>query len=487
MSERWRGITFAARELRLRTSSPLPYTAYWLTAAFPDHISWYPSLLQYSITVVRLDVPYGRTIETKDALAQAWPKGVEVTENVTLERVDVAAIVVQGPLQIAVSGPVPLIAYLPVENSTIALSQRQSTFPTEPATASLHEEYTSAARLRKEHETLYATLAYPTVDVVSTALVLTIDDPTATLIAGDYRKEVNSGTRSGWTRETILIVKPPFSTRIAALPLGQEGLADALRGSVGPAAQSSASQLVVAEPERGSKGVDASAPIASEDELKGSYTRFKEPEKPARPLAPGEEVRSVSGHWTQPTIVVPRPAGVTDLTVSKPLSSSEYSALNRELQARDRVEAPEIRSSAAELDRSGLEFRYPVVPPVNGFDIFGLLDQLKLSVTSGHLMIGGTALTVDAPSVLEFRHIRALTTTGNVVPIPLVGGGAAQALAFHLKATSQLYLNGEHVVVRPEMIRTLIDLTTSGSNIVAAVCGVVTLWLAIRLRRRSRT
>jgi hypothetical protein len=444
-SERWRGITFAARRLQIANVTETAHTAFWLMAAEPAPLDWSPTLFRPRIRLLRLSIVNGTAIGLEDILRARTTDSVAVIEDTTQAEQDAAALVTNQPVVVMLPGDYPVVAYIPVENSRVSITQRESTFPSDRDAPVIREDY-PATRDRADkvgNVVGGAGLAYPMMDFVGPQTILVTEDPDAVFAYANHTATLNASHAPGRRSVTAIIVNSPFSTRISAMPLGDR--------------------------------VDKLPP--SDPGPEPMYSHFAEPDGPARPLGPDEEIVNIGeGPVHLPTDVVPRKRGTLELTVLESLVPADYSRLEHSLERTDTVAGQEIRSRAHEIDHVSLEYRYPPIPPVGGFNVFGLLAQLALHVKAGRIMIGSSTVPIDAPSVVEFKEILAFTPRHNVVPIPLIVNGREQTMDFSVEATSKLSINGAPIRVQADRKRAVIGYTVGLATIIQAIAAVAAVW-----------
>lgn len=93
-----------------------------------------------------------------------------------------------------------------------------------------------------------------------------------------------------------------------------------------------------------------------------------------------------------------------------------------------------------------MEFRYPPIPPFKGFNIFGAISNLTFPAATGTISIGSRTTEVKLPSLIDFRDIQSLDIKDIAkrnIPIPVQLDSAEGYAKIQLKATSQIFLNGE--------------------------------------------
>lgn len=452
-AERWRGITFVGRHFRLTNPTQGTQTAYWLMAAEPGPLDWMPGLFRPQVKLRRLLVKDGKILDLSE-LQTDQGNGVElISEEMFAEDDDAVALVTNKPVDIRLPDDFPIAAYIPVEKSTVSIVQPSVTFQTEWNPTLIREEYQPTNIEGRENNLSTDDFAYPMIDFVGPTLILTTDDEQAALVSPTRRTVLQTPSlRPGWRSINVIIVRSPFSTRVSLMPLGQD-FTNAEKDSQQPE----------------------------------EYQKFEKPDRsPLRPLGPNEKLGTIGGGPVLlPTAVEQRGQGSVEVAILERLNSIEYARLRDSLKKDDKIWAHDLRSRAPELDHHGMQFRYPLIPPLDGFNVFGLLKDITLNVNSGHLMLGASSIAIDAPSVLEMRNIRAYTPSGNVMPIPIVGNTTEQSLGFSMYATSELLINKIPVGVRVDQWRVTVQVTSYIAMLIGAISCLLNIWHFIRPLRKK--
>ncbi len=449
-SERWRGITFSSRHFRLSNTTNARQTAFWISASEPGTLQWYPGIFRPQIKVLRLLVRNDTEPKISE-LIKGKGSGIRLVDQLVFEQDEVEAIVSNNPIEIRLLGSNPVVAYLPVEFSTITLSQPETTFKTEWNHTTIRESYENSSKFVDLYkDTLAATdLAYPMIDMIGTSVIIS-DDPHAVFVSASKTSYPIPNSDSGWHGLFVLTVESPFSTRITMMPLGRDFIGE-----------------------------------INDKSNKPDFQNFSSPNLPFRPLEPDEVLCSVGGDLVSlPTGLEERGDGLVEITILEHLSSSEYYKMRDKLKENDKVDG-RMRSRVAELDNLVMEFRYPALPPIDGFNIFGLLKELTIHVENGSIMVGASSFLINAPSILELRNIKAYTSKGNVIPIPLLVNTKEQSLKFGMKATSELFINSEPIVIRADQLRLIIKIISFGSLLIGTLTGLLTIFSGIKKNSKS--
>lgn len=441
-TERWRGVTFAGRHFRVTNITQAQKTAYWLMASEPAPLDWLPSLFRPQVTLLRLFVIDSKIIDISE-LQTGKGDGIELIsiENFA-ENEDAVALVTNKPVDLLLPGDFPIAAYIPVEKSTVSIIQPSTTFKSEWNPTLIREEYKPSVIEEGKNDLSTDEFAYPMIDLVGSTLILTTEDEQATLVSHTCQTALQPpNQRPGWRCINVIIVKSPFSTRVSLMPIGQNF-----------------------------------TDIKKEPQQKEDYQKFEKPDSLAKPIGANEKIVVIGNEPIfLPTAVEQRGQGSVEVAILERLSTIEYTRLKDVLKQNDKIWAHDIRSRAPEIDHQTMQFRFPPIPPLDGFSVYGLLREITLNVEKGHLMHGASSIAIDAPSVLEMRNIRAFTPKGNVIPIPIVGNTSEQSLEFSMYATSELLINHVPIVVRMELWKTKAQIISLVAMVVAIISGVLTI------------
>lgn len=450
-NERFRGITFAARRLRVSNTQPGPATAYWLMASEPAQLTWYPNMVRPQVRVLRIATSFGTTPSVEQFETGRGAGLRLLAENSYTEDLSVA-LVTSEPLDLYLSGSVPIAAYIPVDRSRVSIIQPERTFGTDWDPSIIRDDYDDApVPIDAPGHVIrqLSDLSYPILDAVGSKLIIVSRDSTTVAVSPKAVSEPPERLPANTYLTTVVVVNSPFSTRIAAIPYGSDRLPSAVH-------------------------------TTSQD----SFQEFSKPNEPARPLEPGEYIAPLGGGpILLPTAAEDRRAGRFEIQILSSLDSAEYAAVAATLAQSDITTARNIRYSVPQLDHTGMDFRYPRIPPRNGFFVFGLLNMLSLNVERGRIMVGTSSVDIAAPSQVELRNIAAFSSQGNVVPIPFVEADSVRSFDFRMEATAELYVNASPVAVRADRFMILLQVASIASLVIGALAGIATLVTTLRAAR----
>lgn len=447
--ERWRGITFAAPHLKLKNTTNAKQTAYWIMASEPGPLQWYPGLFRPQVKLLRLLINNDKEPILSE-LIRGKGLGIKLIDQLEFTEDDAVALITNNPIEIRLIGNYPIAAYIPVEQSNITLSQPNTTFKTDWKHTTIRESYKSSSKyIDLSKDTLSGkAIAYPMIDLIGTSVIIT-DDPQAVFVSACQDSFPIPESSNGWSGLYVIIVESPFSTRISMMPLG--------------------SNFIKEEQNKSNK----------------DFQEFSNPDIPDRPLRPNETLSYVGGGFVPlPTNVEMRGEGFCEITILEHFNFDEYTNMREKLKDNDLVSAP-IHSRAPELANMGMEFRYPKIPPFDGFNIFGLLKELTLNVNKGKIMLGASSIPIDAPSIVELRNIKAFNSTGNVIPIPLLVNNNEQSLSFNMEATSELFINSVPIGIRVDQITPIVKIISVMTMLIGTLAGLLTIFSLIKTFNKS--
>jgi hypothetical protein len=339
----WRGVEFAGRQASLHLRGG--YRAQWLiSAAEPRAIS-----LTGEETVVRATA-YRLPAHSFDPLTFArvrtHGRGRASSTNV---RAPKFSIVTRGELKVAMTGPIPIGAWIPFPDSSVRLTTTRSPFPEEPGRPRLVEHYPPQVgywpdRGGTPHPK--NPQIYPLGDFLGPNLVLWTDDPDARVVGTSFGKP--AGTR---TVTAVVISRAIFSTRVGVTPIGDSAVAGL-------------EQVSLHEP-------DGMAEYGFDSSGQG---------------------------------------GTVALTVDQPLAPADYQRVQR-LVSEDPKKwvladiNPEFGGRPdAEYDVLQ-EQRYPPLPHHAGFNVFGPLKQVTFHDVNGDLTVGDGHVDLSGGGNLEINEV----------------------------------------------------------------------------------
>ena len=339
----WRGVEFAGRRASLHLQGG--YRAQWLiSAAEPRAISLTGEETVVRATAYRL--PGDRFHPLTFARARTDSRGHAFSTTV---RAPKFSIVTRGELKVAMTGPIPIGAWIPFPDSSVRLTTTQSPFPEEPGRPRLIEDYPPQVGYWSDRGgTAHPKnpQIYPLGDFLGPNLVLWTDDPNARVVGTSFGKPAGPGTVTA-----VVISRTIFSTRVGVTPIGD--------GSVAGLEQAS-----LHEPGGLAEyGFDSSG-------QGGTVTLTVD-----QPLAPADYQR-------------------VQHLVSEDPKKWVLADLNPEFGGRPNAEYDVLQ-----------EQRYPPLPDHAGFNVFGPLQRVTFHNVSGDLTVGDDHVDLSGGGNLELNEV----------------------------------------------------------------------------------
>jgi hypothetical protein len=133
-----------------------------------------------------------------------------------------------------------------------------------------------------------------------------------------------------------------------------------------------------------------------------------------------------------------------------------------------------------EIEGGKMQFKYPPIPPNNGFNIFGEINKLKVDSTLGNILIGARSYNIEAPANLELRDIKKFEIKNGVMEIPIQIGLDVAPSKIQLNATSEIYVNDESITRRLDNNKTLIDYIVLLGTAIGTIVAIVSAIIAIK-------
>jgi hypothetical protein len=237
--------------------------------------------------------------------------------------------------------------------------------------------------------------------MASTVILWTEEGATIISEQGILRSPPSSSESE--TTITLIVVRPPFSVRIACQPMSDVGLSQIMELQVDP------------------------------------------------------------NHGT--SLTTTRDAGRVLLTIIDPEGQTrDFDQVYDDLEKNDTIRTPVIVATSKEPDRqwerAEMEFRYPPIPRYAGFNVFGSLSRMKMDNALGTLQIGTKVYPLNVPSRLELNEIEAFRVQGGTMSFPVQLDLNREAAIFHLQATSKVFVNGDPLTTRLDDFRSFSDYMT---------------------------
>lgn len=420
----WRGISFTARDLRIRRSGTTKRSSFLITAPEPGLTKWDASYLRVIADVYSFSLPYDSAFSPDSLLSRTWLAAHQGVRH-SHENVSDLALVSAEPLNLRLASRAPLGAWIPAEGSTVVMTHHRDDVEMPEAHAVIEERYIPYAGGIEGDSAPYRfkqSMGFPLGDFLGPDVILWTDDPAAFIRLSDdaaYDAAVLSAVIPGQRRITAVVANSAFAIRVAVSPLGE----------------------------------------------------WWERENARRPMWPGE----------------PRDSGrVFVELLNHQIADAEYQRVYEWVKANEFTWVPSglgTRDQLTSLALTQMSFRYPPVPNNAGFNIFGPLSSLRFDWTDGELNVGmGSQALHSAP--LELRGIDSLRVRDATDAVPLrlhLPEGQAE---FSFQARSAVSINGE----RPNLERekTLQRLTVL-FGLLGLVTGLIsTVYAGMSLHQSSR-
>ena len=427
----WRGMTFAARGVRLDRRGGVPWTQWIFSAAEPDSVTPMGELqsLQAAVVRIRPNGPFDpEWMLDGDIASHGQVLGKSSFEG------NVFSFYTHHDLRLAMLSPVPVGAWVPFPGSKVDLTSLRSEFFAENRSSRIVERYPTSVGVhaRPGHKGLWSSEPqyYPLGDFLGPNLVIWTEDSEARLFGTPFSKPTKPGVVTA-----ILIGDSNFSTRVAVAPAR---LADIGETAI----------YALEHPRR-----------AREDLYSSDV-----------------------------------PGGTMTLTVEKALDQRHYEQLKRRVRAHPRTWV-RIKTPPEELDlthgRFGLpsnvaaarvakawsqEERYPPLPHFAGLNVFGPLDQVAFKGVHGNLMIADKAVSLGGSADVVLGDVHGLRDSGGheLISAPLATSRQSADLQFRAAGTARV--NGvlettvsSHLEPRLAIIGTVLAIVASVVGIGAAL------------------
>jgi hypothetical protein len=214
--DEWRGVTLLGREMTLSRSSALPYTAYILGASFPSEIEWYATEFRLTGTIQALSLDDRLTFDPHlfPPKGTSLPSGYRRLSAATDFDSDYVVLYTRDPIRIYALGAAPIVAWLPAHGSNVSLDF------TDQFRSKIVETYGPGPEPKQQDGKLvHEHWEAPIAEVVGPAVVTTTDISAVLLRHGSAPVLLNVGPNKNMI--AALTLRPPFSTRIVSLPVGE--------------------------------------------------------------------------------------------------------------------------------------------------------------------------------------------------------------------------------------------------------------------------
>jgi hypothetical protein len=379
-------------------------------------------------------VPNGEEFSPELLVSKQLPKSQKIVDEKQADAIDFLMLVTRdGKLNVNLLGHTPLASWIPIKGSTTLLKYEPGMHLDNEGLASIEEHYKEypAAAIRldedKKEVSWDDSIEYPLGDFLGPNLVFWSSDSTA------YLRLENEVLFNGRNEDTsshriiaVVIGESAFSVRVACQPFGEDELEAHAKDSNG--------RLIIPRRVRdsGKITINVSNPEGQAGDFDQIYNVMK----------------------TSPTVEVSLPC-----------------ACNVD-QRQD-------------ISETNVGFRYPPLPPNEGFNIFGPIGQLKLTSALGKIMVGSHSFDIAAPSKLELRNIESLEVEGGVISIPIQLKTHTREANFELRGTSEVYINDESLNKKADEYKPVTEYLTVISGVVPILSFLATVASVLFDRSKS--
>jgi hypothetical protein len=383
----WRGVTFAARFLQIQRTSQRPFTMHLITAPQPTNTLWFPSdwvpnQFKFRIARYTLALPRGEQFDPRWLLDKTPSTSPAIVDRREYEPESLFLLISKESMNVALLGDKPLGAWIPSDGSKLKITYEKPMLLSMPARATLEETF-----YRYDDDNLVnPSPGLPLGDFLGPNIVLWWVDASAVLATTKEVFPINTQQQPDKTIINALIINPPFSIRVALDSIGQHDLEE--------------------------------------------YLTFMKNKDSAERRLPAKY----------------QDAGNVRVSILDPVGQvQDFDEIYHRMKANEITTAHDIlmENESGETKHYDMSFRYPAIPPNKGFNIFGRINNLKLSSALGSILIGPHQFEINAPSTLDLRNIKSMSVEGGVMPVPVQLNPNENRTELQIQAESEVYLNGD--------------------------------------------
>ncbi len=430
--ENWRGITFSSRNIEIERKGDLPVTGYLLFAPPPASTSINPSFFKMKVTYYLIGLMESEAFNPTHLLSDKLPENYVLINKEESDE-GFVEVLSHGKLNVSLLGDKPLGAWIPMEKSDVSIKYQLRQDISAPITTTIKEKYLASTE-EELNKTLDANgfydqtqMSMPLGDFLGPRAVFWNEDEPTSVLASTKVLHVAESLH-GKKLIKALVVNPPFAVRVVAIPFNE----DAMLTSAGQA------------PKRNEADY---SPIVSQ----GRFDR-----------------------------------GETDVTIHTPESQpKEFEKLYQSMKEQGTTLSDFKTYYSSQVAGGKMVFRFPPIPPNNGFNIFGRINKFKSESTIGNLLIGSRSFNIEAPATVELKDIKKLELKNGVLEVPIQIGVAETPARVQLKATSEIYVNDESITRRIDNNKTLVEYVVLTATILGAVLAVLSAIVAIKDFRQA--
>lgn len=427
-AEEWRGITFLARHVQIARSGDSPMTGYMITSATPEIINWTPLLFRLRATVYSISLPKTEPFDPEQLVHNQLPPTARIDESKDVGIKDFLMFITDKPLNISLLGRLPLGGWIPTKGSTVALRTQKSMHGDAYSRndASIEESYVpynkSVINEKDDHIEFSETIDLPLGDFLGPDVVLWSEDSAAVVTAEkEVFPPIQNTESDRYNVKAIVVGDSAFSVRVA---------------------------------------VEA----FEKDEIQKYIAEF----------APRD------GKVFLPRRV--RDSGKIVLAITDPTGQTpDFNQIYRHIKENPIIW---VRSPTVDGYENEWNFRYPPLPPNEGFNIFGPVSSLTLGSALGSIMIGSKQYPITASSSLSLKNIHSLDVDGGVISVPVRLDTGKKQANVQLQATSEVFINDEPLNNRLDEHRTFSSYMLFVSPIISVLSLLVSLSSLIFKRKK---
>ncbi len=402
--ENWRGITFTARDIEIHRKGDLPVTGYLIFSPYPQQTIFSPiDGFKMKTTYYLIEIDEYERFDPKFLISGKFPSNYKLIRKGEDTDEGFVQIFSEGKLNISLLGNKPLGSWIGMEKSNISINYQSGQKATEPTSAIIKEKYLKSTE--KELNQVWnergyydqSRMAMPLGDFLGPNVVLWNEDETTTILASSGVIDTPKSKPIGKRFIKVVVVNPPFAVRIVTFAFGKDDTSDLAN--------------------------DPTEKKEKKFSFLGSQGRFDN--------------------------------GEVSIIINNPdKQAKEFEQIYQSMKEKETTDSAFKTYNSNEIAGGIMTFRYPPIPPNNGFNIFGKINKLRISLALGNLLIGSRSYNIEAPADFELRDIKEMDVKNGVIEIPLQIGMDEIPSKIQLKANSEIYVNNESITRRMDNNKT---------------------------------
>jgi hypothetical protein len=429
--ENWRGITFTARNIEIDRKGDLPVTGYFIFSPYPQNTEFSPtSGFKIKTAYYLIEMSENERFNPQVLVSGKLPPNYRIVRRDEEADEDFVQIFSESKLNVSLFGDKPLGSWIGMEKSNISINYQSGQNATELPSAIIKEKYLKSTE--KELDQVWtesgvydqSQMAMPLGDFLGPNIVLWSDDEATSILASSGVIDIPKTNSVGKKLIRGMVVNPPFAVRIVTFAFGKDATAM-------------------------STATDPSEQKEKHYSFLGSQGRFDN--------------------------------GEVSIKINNPdKQAKDFEQIYQSIREKGTTDAYFKTYNSSELPEGKMEFKYPPIPPNNGFNIFGKINKLKITSTLGNLSIGSRPYNIEAPADFELRDIKEMEIKNGVMEIPLQIGMDEIQSKIVLRANSEIYVNNESITRRIDNNKTLIEYVVLIATIFGVIIAVVSTLIAIK-------